>query len=87
MIRWQGISTRASFVRANRLTVCPRVRHKFLIAISQARLSLLMRYSALWLPIRFKAFRLLGLLLLSVPRSKYCVRGEYYVMVLFPRMP
>ncbi len=52
MIPWQGIST-----RANRLAVCPRDRHIFLIAVRQARLSLLMMYSALWLPIRFKAFR------------------------------
>jgi hypothetical protein len=49
MMRWQGISTCASFVRANRLAACPRDR--------QARLSLLMMYSELWLPIRFKAFR------------------------------
>ena len=52
MIPWQGIST-----RANRLAVCPRDRHIFLIAIRQTRLSLLMMYSALWLPIQFKAFR------------------------------
>ena len=51
MIRWQGISTRGSLVRANRLAVCPRDRHIILIAIRQARLSLLMMYSALWLPI------------------------------------
>ena len=35
---------------------CPRERHIFFIAIRQARLSLLMMYSALWLPIRDKVF-------------------------------
>jgi len=41
----------------NRLAVCPRDRHIFFIAIRQARLSLLMMYSTLWLPMRFKVFR------------------------------
>ena len=57
MIRWQGISTRGSLVRANRLAVCPCDRNIFFIAIRQARVSLLMMYSVLWLPIRFKVFR------------------------------